>query len=53
MSRRVAADQGANGRLDAASAFGKSAATGSVTLPVAAHSVPRWKVFMKPTHSIE
>ena len=31
------------------SAVGKSAGTFCVTLPVAAHSVPRWYVAMKPT----
>src|SRR5690349_16264454 len=31
------------------SAVGKSAGTFCVTLPVAAHSVPRWYVVMKPT----
>src|SRR5438105_3748386 len=36
------------------SAVGKSSGTlVSVTLPVAAHSVPRCRVTMKPTHSIE
>ena len=40
-------------RLLALSAVGKSAATGTLTLPVAAHSAPRWRVLMKPTHSME
>ncbi len=35
-----------------ASALGKSAGTGCVTFPVAAHSVPRCVVAMKPTHAI-
>lgn len=35
------------------SAFGKSSGTSIVTLPVAAHSVPRKKVVMNPTHSQE
>src|SRR5262249_2763267 len=37
------------GRVLTLSADGKSAGTFCVTLPVAAHSVPRWKVVMKPT----
>ena len=36
-------------RKDALSAVGKSDGTGIVTFPVAAHSVPRWRVTMKPT----
>jgi len=39
--------------LLASVAVGKSSATGMVTLPVAAHSVPRKKVFIKPTFSYE
>ena len=35
------------------SAVGKSLGKACVTLPVAAHSVPRWYVAMKPTHSSE
>ena len=40
-----------NGRLLGLSAFGKSAGTVRVTLPVAAHSQPRRNVVMKPAHS--
>lgn len=36
-----------------ASAVGKSSGTGSVTQPVAAHSVPRSRVVVKPTQRIE
>src|SRR4026209_2742010 len=31
-------------------AVGKFFGIGDVTLPVAAHSVPRWRVVAKPTH---
>lgn len=43
----------ADGRLLVLSAVGKSAGIGIDTFPVAAHSVPRCSVVMKPTHSIE
>jgi hypothetical protein len=39
-------------RLLVASAVGKSSGIGSVTLPLAAHSVPRNSVVIKPTHSM-
>ena len=42
---------GWNGRADVLSALGKSAGIFCVTLPVAAHSVPRRKVVMNPTPS--
>lgn len=42
------------GTRETASGFGKFAGISvSVTLPVAAHSVPRRKVTLKPTHSKE
>jgi hypothetical protein len=37
---------GGYGRIEVLSAVGKSAGTAWVTLPVAAHSVPRWSVTM-------
>ncbi len=43
----------ANGRRVGFSSVGKSAGTGIVTLPVAAHSTPRRNVVMKPTPSNE
>ncbi len=41
------------GRRVASFSVGKSAGTGTVTRPVAAHSVPRSSVTMKPTPSKE
>jgi hypothetical protein len=38
-----------NGRADVLSALGKSAGIFCVTLPEAAHPMPRRKVVMKPT----
>ena len=43
----------AKGRRVACVSVGKSGGTGSVTAPVAAHSVPRRSVVMKPTPSKE
>ena len=39
-------------RSDVFSAVGKSAGTFCVTLPVAAHSVPRWSVTTNPVQAI-
>src|SRR5262249_646730 len=41
-----------HGLVEIFSPVGKSSGTGSVTLPVAAHSVPRASVVRKPTHLI-
>lgn len=45
--------QRANGRELVESAVGKSFGIEVVTLPVAAHSEPRTRVVMNPTHSCE
>ena len=52
-ARQSTGVQRSNDRALTVSAVGKSSGTGVVTSPVAAHSVPRRRTEMNPTHSME